>query len=161
MGARGRHLLEGFGRAGAIGRGARVRKRFAILGFLVAVGGALVMPATAAAGSAYSYRVVANFCDGGQPNIAVKMIKPEGLHPDRFVIVARAQHSATGSGGWSNEGSSTRFSKEVPSQDAKFTWTKGMHYVPPDNKWHRIKVSMKVIDGGSVVAAETTFSVAC
>jgi len=138
-----------------------VRKRFTILGLLVAVCAALVMPATAAAGSAYSYRVVSNFCDGSQPNISVKFIKPAGYYPDRFVMVAQGQHSATGSGGWSNEGSSATFSKNVPYQYEKYTWTKGVHYVAPDNKWHRIKVRMKVIQGGSVVAAETTYSVAC
>ena len=135
--------------------------RFPVIGLLAALAAALVLPATVAAGSDYRYRVVANFCDGAQPNISAKMIKPAGSGPTGFRIVARGQHRATASSEWLNEGKVRRFSKDVPSQYAKFTWTKDIHYVPPDNKWHRIKVQMIVVDQDQIVAWDTTYSVAC
>jgi hypothetical protein len=149
------------GKAGENGRGARVRKRFAAVLFLVAVTTGLIMPATAAAGSVYSFRVVANFCDGAQPNISVKLIKPAGASATGFTIFARAQHSATGSADWSKEGTMRPFRKDVPQQSEKYKWTRAIHYVAPDNKWHRIKVQLFVVDQDAIVASDTTYSTAC
>ena len=138
-----------------------MRKRFTLLWTLVVLGAALALPATTAAGSPYSYVVLDNYCDGGQPNIIVRMKKPAGYFPDKFQIVAQGQHKNLGGGSWRNEGSSRTFSKDIPNQYAKFTWTKGIVFDPPDGQWHRIKLRLKVIDGGSTVAASTIYSVKC
>ena len=139
-----------------------MRKRISLLASLAMTLGALALPASvAAAPSPYSYRVVDNYCDGPEPNIKVKMIKPAGYYPDRFTIAARGQHSQSGSGGWSNEGQSSNFSRNVPNQYAKFTWAQSIYWNPPDMRWHRIKLTLKVIDNGNVVASKTIYSVAC
>ena len=140
-----------------------MRRRSALLASLVMILAALALPASvAAAPSPYTYKVVNNYCDSNlRPNIKVKMIKPAGYYPDRFTIVARGQHSQSGSGGWSNEGAASNFSRNVPNQYAKFTWAQSIVWNPPDNRWHRIKLIMKVIDNGNVVASKTIYSVKC
>lgn len=139
-----------------------MRKRIALLASLAMTLGALALPASVAASqSPYTYRVVNNYCDGPEPNIKVKMIKPAGYYPDRFTITARGQHSQSGNGGWSNEGPSSSFSRNVPNQYAKFTWAQSIYWSPPDMRWHRIKLTMKVIDNGNVVASRTIYSVKC
>jgi hypothetical protein len=138
-----------------------VRRRLALPGLMVALLILLALPATASAGSAYSYRVIENYCDGGEPNIRVRMIKPAGYYPNKFTIDATGQHSNSGNGNWSKESSTSHFSKTVPNQYARFTWTKGIYWDPPDNQWHRIKVIMKVWDDGHVVAQRTIYSVKC
>jgi len=138
-----------------------MRRRIGLLGVMALMAVALVVPPAASAGSAYGYRVTQNYCDGDHPTITVKLIKPAGYYADRFQIVAQGQHKNLGGGSWNNEGSSNTFNKEVPNGSAKFTWTKGLTWNPPDGQWHRIKLRLKVIEGGSVVAASTVYSVAC
>ncbi len=138
-----------------------MRRRFSLFGAIGLLAVALVAPSTVSAGSAYAYRVTQNFCDGDEPNIRVKLIKPEGLRPDKFQIVAQGQHRNIGASRWRNEAGTSTFNKNVPNQNAKFTWAKSILWNPPDNQWHRIKLRLKVIDNGNVVAAETVYSVAC
>ncbi len=138
-----------------------MRRRFGLLLLMSLVAAALAAPATVSAGSAYGYRVTQNYCDGDHPSITVKLIKPAGYYADRFQIVATGQHKNLGGGSWSNEGGSNTFNKDVPNGSAKFTWTKALTWNPPDGQWHRIKLRLKVIDGGSVVATSTVYSVAC
>ena len=138
-----------------------MRRRFGLLGVMALVATALVAPPAASAGGDYSYRVLENYCNGDQPNITVRLIKPAGFHSDRFQIVAQGQHRNLSGGSWVNEGSRNTFSKSIPSGTAKFTWTKGVYWNSPDGQWHRIKLRLKAIEGGSVVAAETIYSVKC
>jgi hypothetical protein len=121
---------------------------------------ALVVPATAAA-AGYTYKVTLNTCAGDVPGLQVKMIKPEGLIPDKFVIDAWGQRSASGNGGWTNSTVKATYTKAVPQQNAKFTWTKGSSYDSSGSGFHRIKYVLKVVDNGNVVATATVFSVAC
>ena len=138
-----------------------MRKRLVLLWTLLLLGSALVIPSTAAAGSAYSYVVQQNYCDGGQPNIKVKLIKPAGLYPDKFTIDATGQHSQTGMGNWSNESAPSHFQKSIPYQYARYTWSKAIYWDPPDGRWHRIKLRMKVWKNGNVIASKTIYSVKC
>ena len=138
-----------------------MRKRIALLASLAMTLGALALPASAAAApSPYTYRVISNFCDGPDPNIKVKMIKPAGYYPEQFRMIARGQHSTTGSGGWSNEGASSPFSHNVPQQYAKYSWANALYWEAPDSKWHRIKLTLRVMDNGNIVASKTIYSVA-
>ena len=121
----------------------------------------LLVPSAASAGSAYTYVIVNNYCDGDEPNITVRLRKPAGYYPDRFQIVAQGQHKNLGGTRWSNEGSSSTFNKNIPFQYARYSWTKSVYWNPPDGQWHRIKLRLRVIDNGSVVATETVNSVAC
>jgi hypothetical protein len=138
-----------------------MRRRLTLLGTLGLLVVSLGLPATAAAGSAYKYEVTANYCDGDEPHITVKMIKPAGYYPDRFKIIAQGQHRNIGSSRWSAEGSRTVFSKAVPFQYARYTWSKPIYWNPSDNQWHRISLKLQVISGGSVVAQSTVRSVSC
>ena len=138
-----------------------MRRRFGLVGVMALMAAALMVPATASAGSAYGYKVTQNYCSGDHPNITVKLIKPAGYYADRFQIVAQGQHKNLGGGSWYNEGNNNSFSRDVPGGTAKYTWTKGITWNPPDGQWHRIKLRLKVIDNGSVVAASTIYSVRC
>lgn len=137
-----------------------MRKRLVLVWTLLLLGSALALPASAAAAD-YKYDILQNYCDGGQPNIKVKLIKPPGLYPDRFTIDATGQHSQTGNGNWSNESTTSHFSKNVPQQYARWTWSKSLYWDPPDGRWHRIKLRLKAWDNGGVVASTTIYSVKC
>jgi hypothetical protein len=138
-----------------------MRRRFSLLGVLGLLALAMVAPVAVTAGSQYTYVVTQNYCNGDKPVITVRMKKPAGAYPDRFQIVAQGQHRNIGGTRWSNESASSTFNKDVPSQYAKFNWTKSLTWNPPDSQWHRIKLRLKVIDNGSVVATATVNSVAC
>ena len=138
-----------------------MRRRFGLLGVMSLMAAALIAPSSVSAGNDYSYRIIDNYCNGDQPNITVKLIKPSGFQSDRFQIVAQGQHKNLSGGSWQNEGPSNTFSKNIPSGTAKFTWTKGVYWNPPDGQWHRIKLRLKAFEGGSLAATETIYSVKC
>ena len=141
-----------------------MRKRLVLFWTLLLLGSALVLPASAAAGGggSYSYVVQQNYCsNGGVPNIKVKLIKPAGLYPDRFTIDATGQHSQSFGGNYSNESAPSHFQRAIPDQYAKFTWSKSIYWDPPDGRWHRIKLRMKVWNNGNVIASKTIYSVKC
>lgn len=140
-----------------------MRKRFALLWTPVVLALALALPASTAAGSAYGYRVLSNYCYAeGNVYFKVKMIKPEGsFSADRFTMDARAQHRNIGGSQWSNEYYYARQSANVPNTTSKVTWTRWFSYANPEHHWHRIVVKLRVWNGPNVIAQSTVRSVAC
>ncbi len=139
-----------------------MRRRVGFVGVLGLLAlGLIAPPVVSAGGEDYSYRVMANYCDGDEPVIRVRLIKHAGIYASRFQIVAQGQHKNLSGGSWRNQASSTTFSKNIPNGSDRFTWTKGITWNPPDGNWHRIKLRLKAYEGNTLVAVETVFSVRC
>ena len=140
-----------------------MRRRLALLWTPLVIALALALPASTAAASPYSYKVLANYCYAeGNVYIKIKMIKPEGwFSADRFTMDAKAQHKNIGGSTWSNEYYYARQSTNVPNTYSKVTWTRWFSYDPSDHHWHRIVVKLRVWNGSTVIAQSTVRSVAC
>lgn len=75
-----------------------MRKRFVLLGTGVLLLLALMLPATTAASSPYSYKTVYNYCNGDQVNLKMKNIASGASAANKLTIESWAQRKT--SSGW-------------------------------------------------------------
>ena len=63
-----------------------MRRRFALIWTLMVLGAALCLPATTAAASGYTYKVVYNYCDGNEVNLKMRNIAAGWTRADKLTI---------------------------------------------------------------------------
>ncbi len=74
-----------------------MRRRFALIWTLTVLGAALCLPATTAAASGYTYKIIYNYCDGNEVNLKMRNTAAGWTRADKLTIEAWAQRKlATG-----------------------------------------------------------------
>jgi aspartate/tyrosine/aromatic aminotransferase len=139
----------------------RMRRRFALLWTMVVLGAALALPATTAAGSGdFSYTIKSNTCSssGGQHGYGhiyfkVKLQEMGHSGANKFTFDAKVQHRNLGSSHWSTEWTWSRFTYTFADNGNSTWYTRWYSYDPDEYAWHRIVMTLKVWDGGYLLAS--------
>lgn len=139
-----------------------MRKRFALLWAMVFLGAALTLPATTAAASGYTYRVISNYCYGYQGDsvyFKAKVTAAGWTDANEITIDSWAQQLRNGR--W----------QTVQTWDQywyTFNWNGGSHwakssrsYVGNDTYWARIVFEVRFWDGNFLLARKTFHSRQC
>jgi hypothetical protein len=128
-----------------------MRKRFALLWTLLALGAALALPASTAAGSPGSIGFVGGFCSGSNTvNATFKLIKNSGYHATHLTMTAKGQ--GYHNGGWRTEYEIGTWTKDVFT-NSRATMKREFWYDPAHTGKHRILVIGKIWDGGVLIAS--------
>ena len=126
-----------------------MRKRLALLWtpFVLAI--ALMLPASAAAGSPGRIVFVDGYCSGADTvNGTFKVIKFAGYYATHLTMTARGQGYHNGS--WRNEYNIGTWTKSV-NTSARATMQRSFWYNPDHSGRHRIRVVGRILNGSQLM----------
>jgi hypothetical protein len=135
-----------------------MRKRFALLWTPVVLGLALMLPATTAASSGYTYKTVYNYCDGYTAKLKMKDIAAGYTPANKLSIESWAQEKYGGS--W-------HYVYTWNTAVYKFSANGSGHYLTTWRGYNgganlaRIVFRLRAWHGSSLLAQSTFHSVAC
>lgn len=126
---------------------------------MVVLGVALALPASTAAASGYSYRVIDNYCAGYQVNFKVRNIAAGWTPADGLTIESKAQRR-TGSG-WRTVYTWARADYAFNANGQKHTLTATRSYNGNSSYYFRIWMRLRAWDGNYILAQKVVTSVKC
>jgi len=136
-----------------------MRRRFALLWTAMVLGAALMLPASVAAASGYTYKTVYNYCNGNQVNLKMKN-KAAGWTPaNRLTIESWAQRKLAG--GWQTVYIWNDAVYNFNWNGSGHTLTAWRSYNGNNSYFFRILFRLRAWQGNNLLASSTFKSVKC
>jgi hypothetical protein len=144
-----------------------MRRRFTLFWTLLIIALALSLPAATMAAS-FTYTVKKNTCTAsggyygyGQLYFKVRMDEYGRSGANKFTMDAKLQHRNVGGSRWRTEYKWTRDTYTFPNNSASYSYVSWYSYQPNDFAWHRIVVTLKVWNGGTLLAKQVLRGKSC
>ncbi len=136
-----------------------MRKRLSLIWTLIILGAALSLPATTAAASGYTYKVLYNYCDGNEVNLRMRNSAAGWTPANRLTIEAWAQRKlATG---WQTVYTFDTKAHNFQPNGAKHSLTVWWSYIGNNYYYFRLVFRLRVWDDSDLLVSTTYRSVKC
>lgn len=136
-----------------------MRKRFALVWALAVLMLALMLPATTAAASGFTYQTVYNYCSGNQVNLKMKDIAAGSTNANKLSIESWAQRQL--SSGWQTVYTWNTAVYKFSENGLNHTLTASRSYNGNSLYFFRILFRLGAWHGNSLLASSSFKSVKC
>jgi hypothetical protein len=141
-----------------------MRSRQALIWILAVVGAALALPPTTLAGrpdTAYSFKIIYNYCDGTTVHFKVKNIVEGSSDANKLTIDSWAQRASQKSGPWTKVYQWDRASYKFDIDGTKHWLTSWRSYNGNNSYWFQIVFRLRAWHNKTLFASVDVPSVKC